>query len=87
VRTLKESDARVLTSWRWQREGLVRTQKEGDRATRTHFLAMAEGVAYQDTERKRPSEAHSLPGDGGGRDLSEHGKEATRRGPRTNWGR
>jgi len=41
----------TLTSWRQQREGLVRTQKETNQARCTHFLETAEGGAYQDMER------------------------------------
>ena len=71
----KLTERGALTSWRWQREGLVRTQKETDRARRTHILEMVERGTCHDTERYRSSEAHSLPGDGGRRDLSGHRKE------------
>ena len=40
----------ALTSWKQQREGLVRTQKETDRARGTYVLEMAEGGTRQDTE-------------------------------------
>ena len=76
----------ALTSWRRQREGLVRTQKETDRPRCTHIpiLETTEGGTCQDTERNRPTEAHSLSGDGRERDLSGHGKKQTDRGALTN---
>ena len=77
----------TFTNWRRQREGLVRTQKETVRAGGTHVLETAEGETCQDMERNRPSEAHSLSGDGRGRDLSEHGKNPTERGTLTLWRR
>ena len=40
----------ALTSWRWQREGLVRTENETDQAKGTHTLEPAEGGTCQDTE-------------------------------------
>jgi hypothetical protein len=47
--------------------------------THLHVLwETADGGTSQD--RKRPSEGHLLPGDSRGRDLSEHGKNATKRG-------
>ena len=67
----------ALTSWRWQREGLVRTQKETDRPRHTHSLETVEGGTCQDPERDRPTEANSLSGDGRGRDLSGHRKKPT----------
>ena len=76
----KPTERGALTSWRWEREGLVRTQKETDRPRRTHFLEMAPGGTCQDTERNRPREAHSPSGDGIGSDLSGHGKKSTDRG-------
>jgi len=36
-------------------------------------------------ERKRPSKAHSLPGDSRGRDLSGYRRNATEQGTLTNW--
>jgi hypothetical protein len=78
----------TLTNWRRQSKGLVRTQKETDRARCTHSLETAEGVGTcQITERHRPSKAHSLPGDDGGRGLSGHGKKLTERGALTPWRR
>ena len=59
-----------LTSWRRQREGLVKTQKQTDRPRPTHTLEMAGGGTCQDTETNRPTEAHSPTGDGRGRYLS-----------------
>ena len=65
---------------------LVRTQNETDRATHTHSLETVDGGACQDTKRNRPSEAHSRPGEGRGRDLSGHRKKLTKRGELTIWG-
>ena len=59
----KSTEPGALTSWRRQREGLVRTRKEIDQARRTHFLETTKGGTCQDTERNRPSQAHSLPAD------------------------
>ena len=73
----------TLTSWRQQREGLVRTWKETDRQRRTHTLETAEGGTCQDTESNQPTEAHSLPRDGRGRDVSGHGKKPTNQGKGT----
>ena len=75
----------TLTSWRWKREGQVRTRKESDQARCTHFLEMAEGGTSQDIERKQPSKAHSLSGDGRGRDKSGQGKKVTKQGTLTDW--
>src|SRR5580698_8158487 len=65
------TDRGALTNWRPHREGQVRTRKESDRPRRTHHLETASGGTSQDTERIRPTEAHSLPGDGIGRDKSQ----------------
>ena len=70
-----QTDRRALTSWRQQRKTLVRTRKGTDRPTSTHFLETAERGRCQDTERNRPTDAHSLSGDGRGRNLSGHGKK------------
>ena len=75
----------TLTDWRWQGEGQVRTRKESDQARHTHRLEMAEGGTSQDMERKQPSKAHSLPGDGRGRDKSGQGKKVTKQGTLTSW--
>ena len=77
----RSTDRDALTSLRRQREGLVRTRKETDRATGmgTHILETAEGGTCQDMERNRPTEAHSHPGDGRGRDSSGHAKKPTER--------
>ena len=83
----KSTERGALTNWRRQRKGLVRTRKETDRARRTHVLETAERGIFQDTERNRPTEAHSLPGDGGGRDLSGHRKKPTEQGALTFWRR
>ena len=77
----------ALTSWKRHREGLVRTRKRTDRPRRTHQLETASEGACQDTERNRPTEAHSLPGDGRGGDLSGHEKKLTERGALTSWRR
>ena len=79
----KPTDRGALTLWRRRREGLVRTRKETNRPRHTHNLETAEGGTCQDTERNRPTKAHSLPGDGRGRDLSGHGKEANDQGTLT----
>ena len=83
----KQTEQGALTSWRRQREGLVRIRKETDRSRCTHKLETAEGGTCQDRERNRPSELDLLPGDGRGRDLSEQGKKQTRRGTLTSWTR
>ena len=86
VRTWKKPAYRgTLTSWRRQREGLVRTPKGTDRARHTHILETAEGGTCQDTERNPSTEAHSLSGDGRGRDLSGHSKKPTDQGALTSW--
>ena len=76
-----------LTSWRRQTEGLVRTLKQSDQPRPTHFLGTADRGTCQDTETIRPTEAHSLPGDGRQSDLSGHQNNPTNRGPLTNWRR
>ena len=81
----KLTDRGALTSWRRRRERLVRIWKETDQPRCAHQLETAEGVTCQDMERDRPTEAHSHPGDGRGRDLSGHRKKSTDRGPLTNW--
>ena len=81
----RPADRRALTNCRWDREGLVRTWKETDRLTRTHFLETASGGICQDMERNQPSDAHSLSGDGIGRDLSGHRKNPTEQGALTSW--
>ena len=83
----KKTERGPLTSWRWQREGLVRTRKETDRPRTTHILETAEGGICQNTERNRLSEAHSRSRDGRGRNLSGHRKKPTEGGTLTNWRR
>ena len=83
----KSTEGRTLTCWRRQRERLVRTQKQIDRGKDTHFLETAEEATCQDTETNRPREGHSLPGDGRGSDLSEHGKKSTEGRTLTCWRR
>ena len=41
----------ALTSWRQQRERLVRTREETNQARCTHQLETAKGGSFQDTER------------------------------------
>ena len=76
-----------LTFWRRQTEQLVRTPKQSDRPRPTHQLEMADRATCQDTETIRPTEAHSLPGDGRQSDLSGHRNNPTDRGPLTDWRR
>ena len=66
----KPADRGPLTSWRRQREKLVRTRKETERPKSTHQLETVEEGTCQYTERNRPTEAHPLPADGRRRDLS-----------------
>ena len=63
--------------------GTRQDTEEIDRVSVTHFLEMAEGGTHQNTERNRPSEGHSLPGDGRVRDLSGHRKKTTEQGALT----
>ena len=81
----KPTDRGTLTSWRRHREGLVGTQKETERARCTHILETASGGTCHDTERNRPAEAHSLPGDGIGRDSSGYRNKPTEQGSLTSW--
>ena len=83
----KPTEQVALTSWRQQREGLVKTWKEIDQAWGTHVLETAERGTYQDTDRNRPSKGHSHPGDSRGRDLLGHRKKLTERGVLTAWRR
>ena len=77
----------ALTFWRRHRERLVMTRKQTDRATRTHELETESGETCQDTERNQLSHAHSLPGDGIGRDLLGYEKKSTELRALTNWRR
>ena len=81
----KPTERGALTLWRRQSESLVGTRKEANRARGTHSLETAEGRTCQDMERNHPSDAHSLPVDGRGRDLSGQGKKPTDRGALTPW--
>ena len=81
----KPTDRSALTAWRRQREGLVRTRKETDQPRHTHILETAVEETCQNTERNRPTEAHSHPGDGRGRDLSGNRKKPAEQGTLTNW--
>ena len=76
---------RALTFWKQQGEGLVKPRKETYPATRTHMLEIADGGSCQDMGRNRPNEAHSLPGDGRGGDLSGQEKKQGERGALTSW--
>ena len=80
VRTRKETDRPRRTHiLKTVEEGLVKTRKEIDRPRRTHILETAKGGTCQDTETNRPTEAHSLSGDGRRRDLSGHARKPTDR--------
>ena len=70
----KPTDQGTLTSWRRQREGLVRTPKETERGTLTSWRWQREELG-QDMERNWLSKAHSPTGDSRGRDLSGHRKK------------
>ena len=83
----KPTNRGTLTPWRWQKERLVRTWNETNRARHTDILETAEGGTCHDTERNRQRKAHSLSGDGRGRDLSGHRKHQTERGTLTSWRR
>jgi hypothetical protein len=78
----KPTKRRTLTSWRQQRNELVRTRNENDRAMCTHFL---ETGTCQDTQRNRPSGVYSLSGDNRGRNLSGHRKKPTEQRSLTLW--
>ena len=47
----KLTDRGALTSWRRQRERLVRTRKQTNQLRHTHFLETAKGETCRDTER------------------------------------
>ena len=81
----KQTNRGALTSWRRQREGLVRTRKQTYRPRRTHILETAKGGTCQDTETNRPTEAYSQPGDRIGKDKSGYGEKPTERGALTSW--
>ena len=57
---MKSTERGALTSWRQQREGLVRTEKEINRGRRTYFLEMAKGGTCQDKETDWVRGTHSL---------------------------
>ena len=79
----KSTDPGTLTSWRQQRELLVRTRKEIDQARHTHFLETAKGGACHETERNRLIDGHSLSGDDRRGNLSGHEKKSTEPGALT----
>ena len=83
----KPTEPGPLTNWRRQREGLVRTPKGIDSSMGAHHLKTTEGATCQDIERNRPSEVHSLPGDGGGSEMSGHRKQSIDRWALTLWRR
>jgi len=86
VRTLKESDqARGTYFLETAEGGTSQHMKESDQARTTHILETPEGGTSQGTERKPPSERHSHPRDGRGRDKSGHWKKATAPGALTSW--
>ena len=73
------TDRRALTSWRRQREALVRTWKESDRMTGTHQLETEKGGTCQDTKGNRQTDADSQTGDGMREALVRTRKESDRR--------
>ena len=73
------TDRRALTSWRRQRETLVRTWKESDRMTGTHQLETEKGGTCQDTKGNRQTDADSQTGDGMREALVRTRKESDRR--------
>jgi hypothetical protein len=81
----KPTERVTPTSWRRQREGLVRTGKGTYRSRGTHVLETAERGTCQDSERNRLSEGHSRSRDGRERDLSGHREKSTERVTRTFW--
>ena len=81
------TDRSPLTNWRRQTERLVRTTKESHRPRPTHNLETADRATCQVTETIRPTEAHSLPGNGRQSDLSGRRNNPTNRGSLTSWRR
>ena len=81
----KLTERGALTSWRQQREGLVRTEKETDSARRTHNLETVDEGTCQNTERNRLSKGNSRPGDSRGRNLSRHEKKSNKQAALTSW--
>ena len=74
----------ALTSWRPNRERLVRTKKETDRARGTHRLETASGRTSQDQkETDRAERTHSLETASGG--ASRNRNNPTERGVLTSW--
>ena len=67
--------------------GTCQEMENNQRSRCTHFLKTASGGTCQDMERNRPTEAHSLSGDGRGRDLSGDGKKPAEQGALTSWRR
>jgi hypothetical protein len=61
IRTAKERGrGRALTSWKAQREELVRIARNREQARSTHILESASAGISQDGERKQGREANSL---------------------------
>ena len=85
--TQRRGSRGALTLWKWQRDGHVMARKKTDRPICTHFLQITDRGTCQDTERNRACDAHSLAGNGRGRDLSKHGKELTQQRALTCWRR
>ena len=81
------TEREALTYCRRHRGGQIRTQKQSHSVRGTHILETASGGISQDTETIPPSEGHSLPGDGIGRDKSGHRDNPTKRGALTLWRR
>jgi len=67
----KVTKQRAPTSWRPQREGLVRTQKVADQMSVTYILETTEGGTCQNMEGRQPSKGCSLSGDHRGK-TSQH---------------
>ena len=85
VRTRKEIDRARYTDRLGTAEGGTCQDTEWNRPRRTHFLEMAKGRDSSGCAKNRASQAHSLPGDGRGRDLSGRGKKPSERGILTSW--
>ena len=79
----KLTERGALTSWRRQRDEIVRTRKEFDRARGTHVLESAENGTCQGTKRNQLSKGYSLPRDDKGWDMSGHGQKLAEPGALT----
>ena len=85
--TQRRGSRGALTFWKWQRDGHVMVRKITDSPSCTHFLQIKDGGTCQNTEKNRACSAHSLAGNGRGRDLSKHGKKPTQQRALTSWRR